>query len=802
MCEKINLLQEFGAMGFCHMNNGLELGAEFWEAKKMRVSNVGFSSESQHRRSLLGGNGGSTAKGLEPYKDLLWEVGRSVSPEKKPESWISAVVPGAVQLDWARAEGWPSHTVGLEAEKYPGLEDFWWTYRAEVPMSESEAGFEKWFVVEDVDHSARVLLDGRLLGVVGGVGCRHEFLLPVGCGGSLLEVVVEPAPKVPGMQGRDRAKMSTKAAVAYGWDFHPDLIPLGISGGAWIEDRPVAHIAGVRLSPRWESARDCGVVEAVVSVRGAGRLAARLLDPEGNVAWEHTGEVDAGEVHWKAEVSNPRLWWPRGQGGQPLYTFQAELTADGQSASSQWLGRCGFRRVKLVMAPGQWAEPCGTPASRNRPPMTLEVNGRPVFMMGANVVNPDIFRGTVDSARWRGLVERAAAAGMNAFRLWGGAAAPHDAFYDACDELGILLIQEFPLACNEYPDDPDYLAELDVAARNLISRLAPRPCLGVWSGGNELLNSWSRMTDQSHALRLLGSLCWQLDPMTPFLPAMPIEGVGHGSYVFLPPDNVECFAAFQKSDRTGYTEFGVASPAPLETFREVLAGSPEWPPRTDGVWALHHAYGAWDVLPPTWLCDNLVSRYWGEQPDLETFVEKAHWLSCEGLRGMVEEARRQKPRCGWALIWCFNEPWPALANNSLIAWPDQPKPSYHEVSRAMRPTLASARVGKFQWRGGEVFEAALWMLHDAPVPRSALRVEAVVSSGGWSSAPLIWECPSAAAGENIPGPTVRVRLPASLGEEVILELRCSDATLNSRYRFAVARAASAAESNRPRTLNA
>ena len=122
---------------------------------------------------------------------------------------------------------------------------------------------------------------------------------------------------------------------------------------------------------------------------------------------------------------------------------------------------------------------------------------------------------------------------MNIFRKWGGAGIEKEEFYNLCDEYGIMVWQEFPLDGNNYPNDSRYLKILEQEARAIVRKLRRHPCIILWSGGNELFNNWSKMTDQSHALRLLNKVCYEEDRNTPFLPTSPIMGMSHGPYFFV-----------------------------------------------------------------------------------------------------------------------------------------------------------------------------------------------------------------------------------------------------------------------------
>lgn len=116
--------------------------------------------------------------------------------------------------------------------------------------------------------------------------------------------------------------------------------------------------------------------------------------------------------------------------------------------------------------------------------------------------------------------------------------------------------------------------------------------------------------------------------------------------------------------------------------------------------------------PATWLGEPTIERYFGRAQTLDQLIERSSLMQGEGYKAVFEEARRQKPYCAMALNWCFDEPWPAAANNSLVAYPSVPKPALDQVRRACRPLCASARIAKFDWTEGELFEAEVWLLND------------------------------------------------------------------------------------------
>ncbi len=715
---------------------------------------------------------------------LNWQLGRHAAAAVEPDVWVAAQVPGAVQLDWGHAHGFPDFTIGGAVQReWADLDESWWTYRARIETPPArEDGARLFLVVEGVDYAGEVFLDGQSLGAIEGLQTRLEFDVTDALrAGSEIRVRVAPAPKSQAEpKDRNQANRSCKPAVSYGWDFHPRLVPLGLWRDAYLETRARVHFSS-RPTLSYRLNETCSEASGGVdiSLKGAASTDLRLrwtfLAPDGAVVRNEEHALDANDraATFEFVLPMPELWWPHDQGRPALYRSRVELCDAAGAVLDAAEERVGFRRVRLVMAPEQWKEPQAFPKSRSLPPMTLEVNGRAFFAKGSNWVCPDVFPGSLTPARYAEQLALVRESNLNLLRLWGGATTPHDTFYERCDELGIMVWQEFPLACNAYPDDAAYLAVLDRDSRSLVARLRGHACVVLWCGGNELFNVWSGMTDQSLALRLLNRNCFELDPTRPFLATSPVEGVGHGHYVFRDPiSGDEAWAFFQRARCTAYPEFGCPGPASVATLRRILPPEELWPPRPGTAWETHHAFGAW--LPQSHLYLAEIEHYFGPAASLEAMVERGQLLQAIGLQGLFEEARRQKPVASMALNWCFNEPWPCAANMSLVGWPCEPKPALRAVAAACRPTLASARIRKFSWAPGEAFEAELWLLHDAPVSHDRVEVAAWLTLGDARCELGTWIAEAAGPGVNVAGPRLSVVLPDFVEARFTLHLAVAD----------------------------
>ncbi|NLF38650.1 hypothetical protein GX586_04350 [bacterium] len=697
---------------------------------------------------------------------LSWSVGFTKSPATPPRRFIPAAVPGAVQLDWARAEGWQDHFIGDNWKQYRWMEDVWWRYRATFDRPKLARGQRLFFVSKGIDYQFVIFINGAP------VHEQEGMFTPVAIDitpfrADAIEILVMPAPKsFPEPDNRSQANQSCKPAVSYGWDFHPRLIPLGIWDETYLELRPAAHLdrpdLTYALNDTFDEARVSLCASVALPVRKGGNarglrgcaLRWKIVGPDGRAVFRRRVAAAPGAAVLSATVRNPRLWWPHDQGDQPLYTSVLELVGPGGAVIDAMEQRFGIRRVRLVMQPDAWSEPAVFPKTRSVPPITFEINGRRIFCKGSNWVSPDVFPGAITAGTHRALLEMVKKANMNMLRSWGGAIVQKDSFFELCDELGIMVWQEFPLSCNRYEGTHAYLRVLEQEARSIIRRIRHHPCLVIWCGGNELFNEWSGMTDQDYAFRLLNLVCYQLDRDRPFIPTAPLMGMAHGGYTFADRDGGEVYQVFRNAANTAYSECGCVATCSAAWLRRIVpeedleALDNASQPETEAGKALLRRV-QWTQVP----------RYFPEARSLEELVERSQLLQAEGLKCIFEEARRQKPHCSLVLNWVLNEPCPRIVNCSIIGWPAEPKKACYAAGLSCRPVLSSARVPKFTWQPGERFEAEFWLLNDAPEAVPAGRVSAVLRFGGDEIAMGTWAHDGAAANTNLRGPALYAALP-------------------------------------------
>jgi len=700
---------------------------------------------------------------------LDWQTGYHSTEAGQPAHWIAATVPGAVQLDVMKAENykqpwWYADNV----KQFDWMEDVWFTYKADFKRPVLSKGDRLFFFSKGIDYQFKIYLNQQLLWEQEGMFTYVNVDLTDALQDTNeLKIVLLPVPKLgfkyedddPSLYRRN-ARESAKPAVSYGWDWHPRLVTRGIWDDTYLVIGKPTRLSDVSvdyvLNDDLTRAKVQTTVEGV-QLQGS-YFKWVLKDPQGTVVLEKQEQLTGDRQTIEGELSGIRLWWPNGYGTPNLYTSEFSLSDANKQMIEQQTCRTGFRLIKMVMNDGAWDREGGFPKSRASAPACLEINHRRIFAKGTNWVHPEVFMGTVTPDRYREQITLARNANFTIFRVWGGGIVNKESFFDICDESGMLVWQEFPLACNNYTDDAHYLKILEQEARSIIHRVKKHACLALWSGGNELFNSWSGMTEQSLALRLLNSLCYQLDPKTPFNYTSPLNGMGHGHYVFYDASiDDEVFHWMANAHNTAYTEFGVPSAAGVDVLKSFIPENELFPPEKNTIWELHHAFRVWGEEAHLQL--PTLEKYFGKMQSLEELVKYSQLLQCEGEKFIFEEARRQKPFCGMALNWCFQEPWPSAANLSLINWPNVIKPAYYHVANACRPVLASVRIPKLVWKEGEEFSCDLFMLNDTYDRLTNEKVTVVMQYDGMEKELLSWDCPGADGFLNIQGPSVKASIP-------------------------------------------
>ncbi|WP_340557082.1 glycoside hydrolase family 2 protein [Streptomyces sp. GSL17-111] len=610
---------------------------------------------------------------------------------------LPARVPGCVHTDLLAADVIPDPYLGRNEDEVAWVGRQAWTYERELaPVG----GHERTdLVFEGLDTAARISLDDRVLGSTRNMHRAHRFDV-TGLSG-VLEVrfasAYDEAAAVRAATGErpnvypEPSQYLRKMACNFGWDWGPTLVTAGIWRPARLEHWSTARIAAVRPLVTVEDGT--GRVELRIEVErtapGRGRpLTARAT--VGGASAEVTFEGREAVV--RLEVAQARLWWPRGYGEQHLYALDVTLS-DASGPLDTWRRRVGFRTVELDRS----ADAHGTG-------FTLVVNGERIFARGVNWIPDDAFPARVTPERYRRRLAQAADANVDLVRVWGGGIYEDTAFYDACDELGLLVWQDFLFACAAYPEEQPLRGEIDAEARENVVRLMPHPSLVLWNGNNENLwgfrdwgwepeldgDSWG----EGYYLGLLPRVVAELDPTRPYTAGSPWSGSwdhhpndpAHGTHHSWEVWNRLDYAEYRADVPRFVAEFGWQAPPTMATLRRALPGE-ELAPDSPGM--LHHQ----KAEDGNGKLDRGVARHF-RLPEGD--VDRWHYLTqvvqARAVAAGIEHWRSHWPVCAGAIVWQLNDCWP-VSSWAAIDGDGRAKPLLHELRRVYADRLLTVQPG-------------------------------------------------------------------------------------------------------------
>lgn len=625
-----------------------------------------------------------------------------------PHAWREACVPGHVHTDLLRH--------GLIPDPYRGAPEAglqWiglagWAYRCrfEVPDAAfTNEGFELAF--DGLDTFAEVSLNGQVL--LRADNAFRQWRLPV-CealkpGANELLVRFESplrrlaqqaqsiVPHLPGNypspfgdESRDAmtCNFARKPGYHYGWDWGPRYVSCGVWRPvrlqAWREARLLdLHLQTHELSA--ESARltlrlQC---EAAADLTLTRRLV--LQAPDGSIAWQAEDRVAlaAGPNAWSLalELAAPRPWWPAGHGEAALYTLHAELRTDaGPSASLT--RRVGLRTVALRRDEHEGGQSFG-----------FVVNGVDIFAKGANAIPFDMFPNRVPEARMRQILLDARAAHFNMLRLWGGGYYECDAFYELCDELGLMVWQDFMFGGGVVPAHLDGLRASTVAeATDQVRRLRHHPCIVLWCGNNEEETAWKdwgyreRVSDTAPAL---AEQVWQGYEQLFGVELREVvrrDAAGAPYWSSSPSNDLDARANDSTRGDRHYWEVWGNPAHPVETYLEITPrfmseyGLQAWPvqatvdsviPREqqqiDGpVVRAHQKFLAGDGNQRLL---HYIRMGYREPADFGDFLYLSQVMQAEGIGLAARHHRASRPYTMGTLYWQLNDVWPGASWSSI-----------------------------------------------------------------------------------------------------------------------------------------
>lgn len=607
-------------------------------------------------------------------------------------------------------------------EKCQWIEEKNFTYSRVFVLEEMLPGAKLTF--EGLDTYCDIYLNGHHVGHCDNMFISHTFPVDnlLNIGENLIEVTfyspvfTRNFPKREGAFTTERL-YTRRMQCTYGWDWVARFVTMGIFKDVYITYGNEVKVKDAYIYTAAVDSRGAQVVAEVglENYQQGAMVELLLIAPNAEIVYSNTRYCEEQKLKEYMDIAQPQLWYPNGYGEQPLYHFCIRI--DGKEAYREAIG---LRTSRICCLPDKVGSESyrkclemqktvgGAEYDHNLKFFGFEllVNGVSIMCKGADWVPCEPFPSAEGKEKITKILELAKAAHVNMVRVWGGGIFEQDHFYSECDRLGILVTQDFLMACGVYPeDDPVFLDALRAEAKCAALRLRNHPCLMWWTGDNENAvkgsDAQENFPGRTAALQAIFPVLRQYDPQRRFLISSPWGGDFYASKTAGTTHNSQFLGDYlpqivKTRDYKEYLKeltarfiveepiFGAVERKSLLRFmteEDILSGEEMW---------LSHTKTN-PVLPKELFDYNqeFAQSMFGGFSGGEDRLIKLQYMQFEWVRVTLENARRNKGFCNGILYWMLNDCWPAAAGWSLIDYYNYPKAAYYSFKRCAKPTVVS-----------------------------------------------------------------------------------------------------------------
>lgn len=609
------------------------------------------------------------------------------------------------------------------AEKIQHFENYNWQYTKKFQLSKKDCFYK--LIFENLDTYCDVYVNGMLAGSGNNGFIRHEFDISnlTKNGENEIEVrFFSPIKTVSGKKEREAAftaeRLNTRRMqCTYGWDWTMRFVTCGICGDVYILEcgnETLVKNVYVYTENLDEDSAQIGIDTEFDNLCN-GILTYEVFC-EGSLV--KTSRIFCAEkfLRVRMEIEEPKLWYPAGYGKANLYTLKIK-NESGEIHSEEF----GIRTVKIMQLPDEkgsaYYKKClelkqssfskDSDENEEFSGFILKVNGIKIMCKGANYVPCEPFENGKSKEKIKEVLKMASFAGVNMIRVWGGGKFENPYFYDECSKLGIMVTQDFMMACGEYPEKEEwFLNELRKEAEYASFLLRNKACLMWWTGDNENATEGS-LTDKDYrgrdsAFKAIAPVIYKNDPYRTFLPSSPYGGkkfasntVGttHNTYFmcemfdYIEKEAELDFCGYIKNHRARFIAeeptMGAVEACSMRKFmtEEDIFGDDL------SMWNYHTK-----TNPPLdlfGLTCFFAEKILGKFSDGYDRYVKLKYIQYEWVRASMEQARREKWFCSGIILWMLNDCWPAASGWALIDYYNMPKAALYSFKRCAKDVMAS-----------------------------------------------------------------------------------------------------------------
>ncbi len=627
--------------------------------------------------------------GFQPYHWVIPTITDITLATSAETPAIAAAVPGSVQGALHAAGLLPDWNIALNYRQYEWVENRHWIYQVELPGELRPSDDQKVrLVCQGLDDRGWIYLNGQEVGRFATTHLPYTFDLSAAWrpDHNRLWIIFDTPPRWLGQIGYTSQMTDWKPRFYYSWDWITRLVQIGIWDAISLEISDGAELGTLRAVAQYNLTAHTGTLRLWGQAQGSANCSIQVRLFDGKIPLRTANlplsEFNASSLLWTGLPV--KSWMPNGSGSQPLYQLSISLFDSRGILQDELIQTVGFKSV-------EWRACAGAPPEAD--PWLCVINGRPLFLQGINwtPIRPNFADLTPSDYKLR--LEQYRKLGVNLLRVWGGGFIETETFYNLCDELGLLVWQEFPLSSsgvdNWPPEDTASISALAAIAESAVARRQHHASLLCWCGGNELQGDLDgsktgggKPVSLSHPLiQRLAEVTTRLDPGRRFLPTSSSGprfsaerasfGKGlhwdvHGPWK-APLDLNEWQSYWQEVDALFHSEVGAPGASSAELILFSAGDLPVLPGTADNpLWRRTSWWIEWA---------EFIATHDREPNNLEEYVTWSQERQAQALSIVAHELKAKFPRCGGVIFWMGHDSFPCTANTSILDYAGEPKPA-------------------------------------------------------------------------------------------------------------------------------